>query len=301
MSQIVDDFTHILTKDKKDNTYKFALARFLLDYINSKKEDRKISYQQIAEAFLKYYWNQIIVYKIKQDFKDKKQPMIVKILNEKAGDRNEFYETFLKNKNNKALKKELIDDIFKYCLADVIPRFQRENNIYEHNAVLAKNGRRYNLPEKSERFIILKDEAVNEIRNHSKLLYETLILEWAKFLEKANFTPKLIRKIEHISDPRRNSLQKYKNILLENNDTCFYCGKKLTGNIHVDHFIPWSYVFEDELWNLVLSCDECNLKKGCSLPPRKYVSKLKELKNEGKKVDDMYENCKKAGFVVGMI
>ncbi len=50
--------------------------------------------------------------------------------------------------------------------------------------------------------------------------------------------------------------------------------------IHVDHFIPWSYVFEDELWNLVLTCRKCNLKKHSSLPSEKFIFKLVERNKE---------------------
>ena len=31
----------------------------------------------------------------------------------------------------------------------------------------------------------------------------------------------------------------------------------------IDHFIPWSFVKDDKIWNLVLSCAECN--EGCKL------------------------------------
>ncbi|WP_306453832.1 HNH endonuclease domain-containing protein [Bacillus sp. 7884-1] len=30
---------------------------------------------------------------------------------------------------------------------------------------------------------------------------------------------------------------------------------------HVDHFIPWSFVQADQLWNLVLSCNSCKVQK----------------------------------------
>ena len=62
-------FTKIIIKGRKDNTYKFALARFLLDYSNNleenyiknlikSKQNEIIPYAKIAKAFLKYYWHQ---------------------------------------------------------------------------------------------------------------------------------------------------------------------------------------------------------------------------------------------------
>lgn len=314
MNDIIDDFVNILIKDKKDNTYKFALARFLLDYINKIQiiEDTIITYEEIAENFLKYYWNQVVVYKIKQDFKETKKTKLVSIIEDKTNDISELYEPFFKKKDNDKLKIELINEIYKYCLVDVIPRFQRDSkqNIYLHNAkqTITKNQQlRYNLPLKDKRFIVVNKDAIVEIKKHYKMLFEVVILEWAKFLEKTNFTPRLIQKVEKINDPKRNSLQKYKKILLsvEKIPRCFYCNKELDINdIHIDHFIPWSYIFDDNIWNLVLSCSFCNLSKNSSLPTIEYLDKLKTRNKEQKElyikeeiIDNYYENCKKSGFI----
>jgi hypothetical protein len=40
--------------------------------------------------------------------------------------------------------------------------------------------------------------------------------------------------------------------------------------------IPWDYIFEDALWNLVLACESCNCSKSNSLPSKKYLRKLME-------------------------
>jgi len=89
--------------------------------------------------------------------------------------------------------------------------------------------------------------------------------------------------------------------------------------IHVDHFIPWSYIFEDELWKLVLSCRDCNLKKHSSLPPKQFVKLLmkrndlhcdtvKGLKKSLLRLDPElqqeraimkhYQNCMEHGFTI---
>jgi 5-methylcytosine-specific restriction endonuclease McrA len=314
MTDIINDFVNIIIKDKKDNTYKFALARFLLDYINNTKEtkDITINYKEIAESFLKYYWNQVVVYKIKQDFKTTKKTKLVSIIEDKTKNINELYEPFFKKEENNTLKKQLITQIYQYCLTDVIPRFQRDGkqNIYLHNStpIKTKTKRlRYYQPIKEKRVIILKKEAIITIKKHYKILFKVVILEWAKFLEKTNFTPRLIQKVEKIDNPKRNSLLKYKKILLsvKKDQRCFYCDKKLDLNeIHVDHFIPWSYIFQDNIWNLVLSCSSCNLSKNNSLPTSEYLEKLKtrnkkekELQVKEEIINNYYENCIKAGFI----
>ncbi|WP_271712779.1 HNH endonuclease domain-containing protein [Anaeromicropila herbilytica] len=77
----------------------------------------------------------------------------------------------------------------------------------------------------------------------------------------------------------RNDLSVYRKILFNEFEehTCFYCGKELDhGDIHVDHFIPWSFIKDDNLWNLVLSCPKCNLKKSDRLTPDLFVDNLIE-------------------------
>lgn len=59
-------------------------------------------------------------------------------------------------------------------------------------------------------------------------------------------------------------------------DTCFYCGKKLQKVIHVDHFIPWSFVKDDKIWNFVLSCPTCNEKKNNRVPGKDYLIRIED-------------------------
>lgn len=64
-------FNSIVDRGVKDNTYKFALTKFLLDYAreNELSGTKTITYSVIAENFLEYYWFQECKYKLKQDFK----------------------------------------------------------------------------------------------------------------------------------------------------------------------------------------------------------------------------------------
>ncbi len=125
-------FNSIITKGKKDNTYKFVLARFLIDYsyaleetyvrnsvANNKTETINLSI--IAKAFLRHYWHQICKYKIKQNYNTEKPPLIVKIMHGIFG-RHYIPEPF------DSMPKEKIADaqkeILRRCFLGVIPRFQ---------------------------------------------------------------------------------------------------------------------------------------------------------------------------------
>lgn len=89
--------------------------------------------------------------------------------------------------------------------------------------------------------------------------------------------------------------------------------------IHVDHFIPWSFIFENEMWNLVPTCIDCNLKKHSSLPPKQFVKllvkrndqycetmnglkksllRLDPALEQEKAIMKHYQNCMDYGFTV---
>ena len=86
---------------------------------------------------------------------------------------------------------------------------------------------------------------------------------------------RVIDKLE-LATPRRNDLSVYREILFKEfeQNTCFYCGKKLQKNAHVDHFIPWTFVKDDRIWNFVLSCPSCNIKKNDRVAPRDYIIRV---------------------------
>ena len=93
----------------------------------------------------------------------------------------------------------------------------------------------------------LKPEAFDFFKSNHKILSMAVLSEWAKFLEKINKSlPNLVAKIEQ-DEFRRKSLGKYRKIYLNHTCHCFYCGDRLeSGYIEVDHFLPWSYIFEDQ-------------------------------------------------------
>ena len=70
----------------------------------------------------------------------------------------------------------------------------------------------------------------------------------------------------------RDSLTKQRafwNTVIQTNGqlTCIYTGQELyVGNYDLDHFIPWSFVMNDELWNLMPMDSSWNSKKSNKLP-----------------------------------
>ena len=115
---------------------------------------------------------------------------------------------------------------------------------------------------------------------HKSELEKLNYYSWARFLEQVNDDNALIRVINklELATPKREDLSVYREILRREfeEDTCFYCGKKLQKVIHVDHFIPWSFVKDDKIWNFVLSCPTCNEKKNNRVPGKDYLIRIED-------------------------
>ena len=56
---------------------------------------------------------------------------------------------------------------------------------------------------------------------------------------------------------------------------CFLTGKLISGTPSIDHVIPWSYMYSDDLWNLVYVLPEENSSKSNRTPNKELIEKLK--------------------------
>jgi len=320
--ELRDDFISILTRGSKNNTYKFALARFLLEhsqkrdlaYIENKKknnENEVVSFQDIANKFLKYYWHQECKYRIRQNYNDKKPPSVIVVIREVFGEGYIPNWGGAKPKQIKRAQEKIREKVFGTGYkSQVVPRFQKlkgqqdRHPFYDYDI---QNGR-----------LEIKPEALEFFHLNNKVLMKAVFLEWCKFLEKINTLPRLIAKVQS-EVVKRKSLAHYRKIFRDQKD-CFYCHRELDERLtHVDHFIPWAYIFGDESWNLVLACQQCNLTKSDSLPNLEFradlIKRNKDHQDEIKQLKDSllrlnaenkwepeiihhYDNCKDYGFNV---
>lgn len=124
--------------------------------------------------------------------------------------------------------------------------------------------------------ITLNPKAMAFLKKYYAVLLKAVILEWSRFLEQLNVgMPKIITKTEGTNMVRGN-LAKYRRRLEPLFERCFYCRKTLGEGrkTQVEHVIPFDYIVEDDIWNLTLACQRCNLQKLGALPPMKYIDDL---------------------------
>ena len=140
------------------------------------------------------------------------------------------------------------------------------------------------------------------LKDYVFVLSKLLNYKWAQLLEKYNLAPNIVNKINAAAERkiRRKSLTKYKRLLLEfyHDDEIrdFYTGEIIDKNdIHIDHVIPWSFVYTDEIWNLVVTKATTNLQKNNKPPTKCDIEKLNARNLElYQKLDTHHSNHKRA-------
>ncbi|MDI1495672.1 MAG: HNH endonuclease [Cenarchaeum symbiont of Oopsacas minuta] len=294
-------FNSIMVKGRKTNTYKFALAKFLLDFTDNFTESQilnmkshgqfaTIDYSDTAMGFLKYYWHQECKYRIRQNSDVNKLPYVVRIIREEF-DVNDAKKSFsdLSDKKKEKAAFRIQSRVFgSGQYSNVVPCFQNLPNLGSDDKNVF-----YNFDSKR---IMIRPEVLLFFKINKHCLLKTVVLEWSKFLERRNNMPMLISKIEN-DIVRRGNLAKYKKMFAYDFYKCFYCECRLyQKSIHVDHFIPWSYIFEDDAWNLVLACNECNCKKSDSLAQKSFLTSLIDRNYEyGSKINGLAKSLQELG------
>ena len=324
--EFVEKFLSMVVHGRNSGPYKFAFARFLLEYCNQSAVEKHVEFSTIAQYFLKFFWHQVCKTKLKHSPRylkkgGVKEPDIIPII------QNEFTESWYPKyypyyeKNEKLKIQACVDEITEKCFNDVVWRFQKINN--EENEIFfdykVKPGWTDPNRKKTDLSygINVNPEFIEFVKRRYVLLNILVIHEWAKFLEKYNHgVPLIIQKLSG-EEIHRKSTTKEKEILGKYHHNCFYCGKKLQPGkqTHLEHVIPFDYIAEDNIWNFSLACQKCNCKKSGALPTEdkleQLITNITKDRNRIQKLDDSlkelgddfadvirnhYRNAKKVGY-----
>lgn len=257
---------------KKRNTYKFCFIKSLLDNLfngRDVKEGRFYTYTQIFARFAENYWNLVVKYNLRQMRPDGKScfTRIELILKEAIGNAPCFSCIEFSSLDN-TKQAHIIEKVSEECRKYVVGALYKDFEGIIYSFDLKDEG------------LTLNSYVYEFMLKHKSELEKLNYYAWAKFLEKVNDDNAVIHLLDKLdmATPRRKNLSVYREILRNEfeEDTCFYCGRKLRNNIHVDHFIPWSFVKDDKLWNFVLACPTCNIKKNARLPRVEFVERIQE-------------------------
>lgn len=149
-----------------------------------------------------------------------------------------------------------------------------------------ENGCLYSLYKKNADFYIMLNPAWDlYLHSHYNILMDFAYWNLMQFLQVRNpNVPAISNKL--IKPEKRNPLSnqhRYWDMAMELGGSihCIYTGKELhPSEYDLDHFIPWSFVSHDLLWNLIPADGSINSSKGDKLPDLSfYLPKLVELQH----------------------
>lgn len=252
-------------------TYKHVLMKALLECTTEIDETGKVTFLEISKHVTKIYWNLVITNGLRQVNTKTVESSVEKVLKKFQVKYNIPLEWSFENLSG-SLKEELCKSVNQVYKNYVYGSFYSSFNgtVYSFN--------------KKEEWIKIVPVYIVFFEKYKRILMNVTNYQLSIFLEKYNSSElmqNILNKVEFIS--ARHSLKEFKEILLQfGQDKCFYCHKTLK-KIHVDHFIPWSYLQNDVLWNFVLSCPRCNSSKNNRIAETKFLIKLvdrnKEIQN----------------------
>ncbi len=217
---------------------------------------------EIGHELLRLYWNQAVVYHLRQAAVVTKEPEPLRAIRA-AAERHDVHDLdalapsereTLARKMTKMLTIDGLDRFHASKPAGMLPLF-----------TWTKGDVAIELSDASRAFLTTNASALEVIANY----------RWAGYLEKINvLAPGIIEKVQR-DGARRGSLAKYQSILTETDEPrCFYCERNFDARSVVDHVIPWSYLLTDDYWDLVLACVSCQTAKADRLPDARFITKL---------------------------
>lgn len=241
------------------------------------------------------YWNLIAKYKLPQ-YQNGNSSLIEKSIYEIIENNNLLYEIDFDLLNENVQNQYLSETKGVIAINVVGALYSDLNcNIYGFD--------------KSKKKIWFSDESYNFLTKYKSALEKLNYYAWILWMENnlsiANKEEgNLAIKLD--DSTKRESLELFKKSLFNSGDTleCFYCGNPVSlKGCHMDHFIPWSFVKDDQIWNLVFSCSHCNESKNNKIPSYDYLNKLIErnkniLNNSFDiKLTKLYDSALYNGFV----
>jgi 5-methylcytosine-specific restriction endonuclease McrA len=241
--------------------------------------DVVIPLEQVAKKVIKYYWNHTFFFELTQGSNLNKPPKIITLTRELIHSYNTLHDNvkpirFERVEHNLLSLSEYdktIKQIITVLKQDVSHRFLNLNGVVYENIYVY---------EKGSNDFIMKKENVRTLKSNDYFLFDIINYRWSLMLENYNSSPRVGKKVK-ITDEKfiqRKSLNRYfKLIEFDNTEKrCFICGRPIIGKPAIDHVIPWSYLYSDDLWNLVFVHDSCNSKKSDNVPNEEAIIRLED-------------------------
>lgn len=272
--------------DKTTATYKFYWLISILDLFVLKNKE-KMSVWEIVAEMMGNAWYPIHYFHLsfgKLDSLDKQVRQLHRAtLIPISATKEEVVNAILQNDDMQEMKK-----IMRVFTQNVPFRFLRpwintsDNPDTVRRSQNYENDCLYSLTKdaNNDLIITINPHWYNYLRKNYNILHDFAYWNLVSFIQSRNpnvpnITNKLIKPLERNSLSRQRAFWNQV-ITQQNNIHCIYTGKLLTADDYdLDHFIPWSFVAHDQIWNLIPADSSINSSKSNKLPDLDiYLHKL---------------------------
>ena len=240
-----------LVSSSNNSSYKYLVALSIIYSFNGQK---RYTFEELLRFVIPFYFNMTVRFKIIERASGKIPKVIQNIIDYSEGNRlNNIYE-----KDFESLCKQNLRTFFACPLSCFEPnnnlsKIEGENTFFKYSL--------------KEKYIELtpKFYALLNDRNMKDITKDVVLLALVKFLEKYNTAPNILHKISG-EEPKRD-LSKLRKIFTDKNSPlycqyCCVCGQPLKSrgkeDFSLDHFIPFNYLYSDDIWNLIPAHKSCN-------------------------------------------
>ncbi len=133
--------------------------------------------------------------------------------------------------------------------------------------------------------IILHSEWASYLETNYLIVRGWVSWEWLRYMQRCN--PNTIAIANKLFPPQKReslaSQTKYWKLVLKHTEVkCIYSASPLTtDNISLDHYLPWSFVAHDQLWNLIPILPPVNSAKSNNIPSIIYFNNFVALQHLG--------------------
>lgn len=281
MNPYIADFIKVIKNARCDNTYKLAWARAIVELCEEDPIRKEIALSEIGSKMIGYYWNQIFFFGMRDSFlyhssNPEKLPELVTYT--KA-----LIEYFIEKKGN---NKPVLFELSHSDVSEVLPKVVRTLKSDVSWRFLNASGEVISIYDYARGDNQLYISNAKIISDYAVSLKDIINLRWSSVLEGFNkSTPNICKKVmlQDEQEIKRKSLNWAREYLdIQNPDhKCAICGEVIEGETPaIDHVIPWSFLYSDDLWNLVYAHGSCNSMKLDSIPTATDIKKLKNRNNE---------------------
>ncbi|MBR3201522.1 MAG: HNH endonuclease [Mogibacterium sp.] len=273
--------------DNKSESYKLFWFKAILHEVGLGRST--ISFRDLIERMIVDAWYMVSEYKLNLGPADNLEKTVLYIA-EKEGflptEKEEVLLSYLRDSDDKTLKynMQVLSLNVPYRLqAPLItspdPKLWNKLNAIA-DYINSQDGVMYLIERKRsvDSRIIIDDLWMDYLQSNLGILIGWTDFNLITYLQRRNPTvPGISNKIYPPQERKLTAATNYwKYIIQQGSVRDIYSGVELnTRGLSIDHFVPWSYVASDELWNLIPTEKSINSSKSNNLPDwDKYFSRL---------------------------